>query len=207
MSARLPGQSRVAGVSTPPVPDVTRSVPCLGIAQRPFQERYLLFRWARVSSRSVYGMVKPDSFQADWPHSGCLIFVSLSEVNCGSPLHCCGTAAFGLNFHVRLGSKPSPSKLSMSYWMQRCGKRFMWCHAVNFCTARRNEHFPQCRGPCWAHGSVSALPGRFMFARGRIGINIHPSAQHLLDCGWRGEPCLFAREALISGLARGIHVV
>ena len=193
------GQSRVAGVSTPPVPDVTRSVPRLGIALRPFQERYLLFRRARVSSRSVYGMVKPDSFQADWPRSGCSTFVSLSEANCGSPLHCSGTAAFGLNFHVRLGSKPSPSKLSMSYWMRRCGKRFMWCHAVNFCTARRNEHFPQCRGPCWAHGSVSALPGWFMIARGRIGVNIHPSAQHLLDCGWRGNhACLHEKLSSVA---------
>ena len=193
------GQSRVAGVSTPPVPGITRSVPRLGIALRPFQERYLLFRRARVSSRSVYGMVQSDSFQADWPRSGCSSFVSLSEANCGSPLHCSGTAAFGLNFHDRLGSKPSPSKLSMSYWMRRCGKRFMWCHAVNFCTARRNEHFPQCRGPCWAHGSVSALPGRFMIARGRIGVNIHPSAQHLLVCGWRrNHACLHEKLSSVA---------
>ena len=80
-------------------------------------------------------------------------------------------------------------------------------HAVNFCTARRYEHFPQCRGPRWAHGSVSALPGRFMFVRGRIGVNIHPSAQHLLDCGGRGNHACLHEKLSSVALPEGIHVV
>ena len=196
------GQSLVAGVGTPPVPDVAGLVSRLGTALRPFQGMYLLSRRTQKSSCSdVCEMVKPDSFQAECPRSGCSIFVSLNEAkgHGGSPIYCSGTAAFGLNFQVRLDSKPSPSKMGKSYWMRRCGKRFMWCHGVNFCTARRNEHFPQCCGPCWAHGSVSALTDRFMIARGRKGVNIHPSPQHPLDCGWRGNhACL---HELLSSVA------
>ena len=59
------GQSLVAGVGTPPEPDVEGLVSRLGTALRPFQERYLLSRRGQKNSCSdEYEMVKPDSFLA-----------------------------------------------------------------------------------------------------------------------------------------------
>ena len=57
------GPSLVAGVDTPPEPDVKGLVSRLGAALRPFQERCLLSRLGQRNSCSVeYEMEKPDSF-------------------------------------------------------------------------------------------------------------------------------------------------
>ena len=113
------GQSLVAGVDTPPDPDVEGLIPRLGAALRPFQERSLLSRWGqRYLCSDEYEVEKPDSFLAGCPHSGCSSFTSLQEEkgHCKSPTDCGGIAAVGLNFQVHLVSKPSPSMMGKCYW-------------------------------------------------------------------------------------------
>mmetsp|Transcript_21107 Transcript_21107/g.56237 ORF Transcript_21107/g.56237 Transcript_21107/m.56237 type:complete len:587 (-) Transcript_21107:41-1801(-) len=119
------GQSLVAGVDAPPEPDVQGLVSRLGIALRPFQERYLLSRRGQRNSCSgEYEMEKPNSFLAGCPRSGCSSFASLEEAkgHCESLTDCGGITAVGQNFQVRLESKQSPSKTGESCWVRRCGK-------------------------------------------------------------------------------------
>ena len=197
-----PGQSLVAGVGTPPVPDVLVSRLCTAL--RPFQERSLLSPmalWSACSDES--GFAKLDRFQAACPCCGCSSLMSLQEAKShGESLtDCSGIAAFRFNFQVRLDSKPPPSKMVKCCRMRCCGIRFTWSsnYDVIFCTAPRKEHFPQFCGSCWAHGSVSALAGRLLFTCGKKGFNFHPSAQHPLVCGWRGN--LARLHELLSSMA------
>ena len=180
------GQSLVAGVDTPPDPDDEGLIPHFGAALRPFQDRYLLSRWGQRNLCSdEYDMEKPDSFLAGCPLSGCLCFASLKEAkgHCESLTDCGGITAVGLTFQVRLGSKPSPSKLGKSCWVRCCGKGFTWCNkdGVNSCSDSRKQHVPQFCGSCWAHGSVSLVLGNFMLRELTFldcAVPVHSSAPH-----------------------------
>ena len=186
------GQSLVADVDTPPARAVEGLVSRLGAALRPFQERYLLSgRGQRDSCAVVYVLEKPDSFLVGCHRSGCSCFASLKEAkgHCESLTVCGWITAVGFDFQVRLGSKPSQSMMVKSCWVRRCGKGFTWCSkdGVYYCSDSRKQHIPQFCGFCWAHGSVSALADRIKFARGGKGLDINPSVQHPLNCGWRGN--------------------
>ena len=137
-------------------------------------------------------MTTPHSFLPGSPRSGCLNSASLQEAqgHCES-LPCCG------------GSKPSPSQLVQRCRLRRCGKGFAWCNkdSLYYCSDSCQRHILQFCGSSWSHGAVSALADRIKYARGETGLDINPSAQHLLNCDFAREPFLCAPAALIFGLA------
>ena len=198
------GPSLVAGIDTPPEPVVRGLVSCLGAALQTHQERYLLPRRVQGSSCSFdYAMETPHSFLPGSPRSGCSNSASLQEAqgHCESLPGCGGYTAVRLVFRAHLGSKPSPSKLVPRCWLRRCGKGFAWCNkdGVYYCSDSCKRHILQFCGSSWAHGAVPALADRIEYARGETGLDINPSAQHLLNCDLRGNH--FRSRLLLSSLA------
>ena len=59
--------------------------------------------------------------------------------------------------------------------------------SVNYCIMSRNQHIPQYRVSCCAHGTLSTLADRVRAARGGKGIDINPLVQRMLNCGSAGS--------------------
>ena len=191
--ARLAAGSFLAtGVDSSPGSDARGLVSCFDAALHTLQKRYVLPRRCQVDSCSVdYAMGAPHSFLSGYPRSVCSNSASLQEAegHCESLPGCGGFTAVSLVVQVHLGSEPSPSMLVQCCWLRRCGKGFAWCNkdGVYYCSDSCERHILQFCGSSWALGAVSALADRIKYARGETGLDIYSSAQHLLNCDWRGN--------------------
>ena len=131
-----------------------------------------------------------------------------------TPRHCKKHKVTVSHFQVAVSTLPSdlfsgltwgPSRRRQSwYHVAGCavvGRGFAWCNKDGgyYCSDSRKRHILQFCGSSWAHGAVPALADRIEYARGETGLDINPSAQHLLNCDLRGNH--FRSRLLLSSLA------